>query len=471
MERGSVLRGVANIPIPRGEEMNTVRYKILSRKYMKEVADKVGVAEHLRSIRKTSTIDDVVRYLRDIVTLQARGSKIVEIFVIHENPDMAKNIADTIANNYVDETLKWRQDTTSASTYFIDQELEVYKKQLLEAEEALVDAQEKGVFDSLGSADNSLINELAKLRTDRVEVELDLQAASSELQNARRLSTSDVTESYSSAFYIDPEITSLQAKLAGLQTQHSDLSMKYTTQWPEVKTLEAEILRTKEELNQAKTKFSTRQQDITARLQYWQDKVRTLQIQRSALADKISEYDRALQRLPRRELELARLRRDRAAAESTYSMLLQRRNESDLLQSSELRDMGRIAEVLDPAIVPDRPVKPNKKKIAVLALAMGMIIGFGSAFVLEYFDRSFRSVDEAANYLGIPVLAAIPRLITSESELREKKSRRVKIICMALASLVVLILIADIVSAELFTRDSLFLSIARSGLNYLRRLL
>ena len=97
--------------------MNTVRYKIESRKYMKEVADKVGIAEYLKSIGEEPNTDDVVRYLRKITTLRARSSKIIEISVVHPRPDTAKNIADTIANTYVDNTMRWRQETTTASSY------------------------------------------------------------------------------------------------------------------------------------------------------------------------------------------------------------------------------------------------------------------------------------------------------------------------------------------------------------------
>jgi len=471
VERGSILRGVANIPVPRGEEMNTVRYKIETRSYMKDVADKVGIAEYLRSIGKPSTLDDVVRYLREIITLRARSSKIIEIFVMHQNPDMAKNIADTIANTYVNKTMDWRQQATTDSTSFINEELEVYKKQLNDAEEAYRKAQEEGVLDSLGGEDSSLNKDLAKLRTDRIEVEMDLREANNELQNARTRAAGNVTEEGSSStVYTNPEIASLQARLAGLETQYAELSRSFTDQWPAVKTLQGEIIQVQDKLDLAKAKFSPPRQDISERVQYWEDRVRMLLFKQTGLNDKINEYDSKLQQLPQRQMDLGRLDRERVEAARTYSMLLRRRNESELLQSSESQNLGRIAEVLDPAIVPDRPVKPNKKKIAVLALAMGMMIGFGSAFMLEYFDRSFRSVDEAVNYLGVPVLAAIPRLTTFESELREKKNRRVKIVCIAVASLLVLSLIADIVSVEFFASESFFLNIARSGLNFLRRI-
>lgn len=113
---------------------------------MKEVADKVGITEYLRSVGKPAEIDDEIRYLRNIVKLKALSNMIIEISVQHPKPDMAKNIADTVARNYVDRTLKCRQESATDTTSFINQELEVYRTKLHDAETALVKAQEKGGF-------------------------------------------------------------------------------------------------------------------------------------------------------------------------------------------------------------------------------------------------------------------------------------------------------------------------------------
>ena len=144
-------------------------------------------------------------------------------------------------------------------------------------------------------------------------------------------------------------------------------------------------------------------------------------------------------------------------------MLLSRLNEAELLKSSELRKMGPVARVLDPAMIPEDPVWPNKKKILILALAMGVFIGCGTAFLLEYFDRSFRSVDDVMDYLSIPVLATIPKLPTYDAELKTRMHKRVAIACIALGCLLAMIVVADVVSAELTVRDSILVSIARKG--------
>lgn len=466
VSRGSFIQ-TANINVPRGEELSTIRYKIQSRTYMKEVADKVGIAEYLRSIGKPAEIDDEIRYLRDIVKLKALSNMIIEISVQHPKPDMAKNIADTVARNYVDRTLKWRQESATDTTSFINQELEVYRTKLHDAETALVKAQEKGVLDSLTGENNALVNEVAKLRANLVETELDLQEANSELQNAKRLSSSD--ESTLTALYIvDPEINRLQNDLTNLQTQYAQLSLKYTDDYPPMKKLKEQIAQTRDELNQAKTKISIRQQDAETRTKYWAERVKSLELKRTALQNKIAEYDRKLQQLPQRQLELARLQREKQAAEATYSMLLSRLNESDLLRSSEIRNMGKIAEILDPAIEPNKPIKPNRKKIAVLAFAMGIMLGGGVTFLLEYFDRSFHSVEEVVNYLGVPVIATIPKLATYEDEIRKERRKLLTIIGISFASVLIIAILADIITAQLMTRDSILLSAARKGIDLFR---
>ena len=459
----------ANINVPRGEELSTIRYKIQSRTYMKEVADKIGIAQYLRSIGKPEDADDEIRYLREIVKLKPLSSTIIEISVQHPKPDMAKNIADTMARNYVNHTLSTRQISATDTTSFINQELENYRTKLREAEAALVAAQEKGVFDSLSGENNSLVNEVGKLKANMVEVELDLQEANSELQNAKRQSEGSGDESTLSTIYlVDPEINRLQTELNNLQMQYAQLSNRYTDDYPPVKKLKDQVDQARDDLNLAKTKLSVRQQNAETRMKYWSERVRTLELRRTALNDKISEYDRKLQLLPQRQLELARLQREKAVAESTYSMLLQRLNESDLLRSSELRNLGEVAEILDPAVEPNKPVKPNKKKIAVLAVAMGLMIGGGATFLLEYFDRSFHSVDEVVNYLGIPVLATIPKITKSGAEDKARSRKPIIIACVSVVSLIVLLIIADLISTQFLIRDSLFLSIVRKGLYFLR---
>jgi hypothetical protein len=277
----------------RGDPINTVRLKIGSRRYMRDAADKAGVGEYLESVGEPSDVEYVVEYLRDIVTVRSLGSEVFEISVIHQSPGMAKDITNALANTYITRTLQWRQQALTRSLHFITEELKLSRKRLIEAEEALLAAQEKGALDYLSDKDIGLsdpMRQLSKLRTDLVEVELDLREANSELQNAKTLATGNVTE----------EGYSLVS-----------------------------------------------------------DRVKALEVKRTELNNRINEYSWKLQQLPQQQVGLARLQHEKQVADSIYSMLLHRLSGLELLRSLELQNMGSVAAILDPATLPDKPVKPD----------------------------------------------------------------------------------------------------------------
>ena len=60
----------------------------------------------------------------------------------------------------------------------------------------------------------------------------------------------------------------------------------------------------------------------------------------------------------------------------------------------------------------DFPARPNVPGYMVMAAVAGLIIGIGLAFFIEYLDTSVKSLDDVERYLGIPVLAVIPKNVS-----------------------------------------------------------
>jgi capsular polysaccharide biosynthesis protein len=69
---------------------------------------------------------------------------------------------------------------------------------------------------------------------------------------------------------------------------------------------------------------------------------------------------------------------------------------------------------LDPARVPEKPIKPDRNKILLIGAMLGLVAGFGLAWFRESLDRSFHSVSDVEVYLAIPVIATIPNLKREE---------------------------------------------------------
>ncbi len=87
--------------------------------------------------------------------------------------------------------------------------------------------------------------------------------------------------------------------------------------------------------------------------------------------------------IPKKEIDIARLERDRETSEKVYIMLRARYEEmqiSEAIQGSEIY-------VIDEAIVPDKPIKPRKLLNTAIAGILGLFVAVGAAFVMEHTDK------------------------------------------------------------------------------------
>lgn len=64
--------------------------------------------------------------------------------------------------------------------------------------------------------------------------------------------------------------------------------------------------------------------------------------------------------------------------------------------------------IVDTAVTPDKPVKPNKILNILLAFVVGLVTAVGLAFLLEYMDNTLKTANDVEKLLGIPVLGVIP---------------------------------------------------------------
>lgn len=108
-----------------------------------------------------------------------------------------------------------------------------------------------------------------------------------------------------------------------------------------------------------------------------------LKAEHDALEAALREAKTDLASIPGKEMEIARLERDRKTNEDVYTMLRARYEEmriSEAIQGSEIY-------VIDSAIVPDKPIKPRKLLNTAIAGILGLFVGVGFAFVLEHTDK------------------------------------------------------------------------------------
>ncbi len=116
--------------------------------------------------------------------------------------------------------------------------------------------------------------------------------------------------------------------------------------------------------------------------------------------------------------------RDIKVNENIYNVLLQKLETAKITQRLEASREGTRYTIIDPPRLPLSPSKPNKPLVILGGIFAGMCLGVGLVFGREFLDSSFLDLEEARNFLNVPVLGAISRLTTEEEVNKEKEKRK-----------------------------------------------
>jgi capsular exopolysaccharide synthesis family protein len=98
------------------------------------------------------------------------------------------------------------------------------------------------------------------------------------------------------------------------------------------------------------------------------------------------------------------LKREVDTNKELHNSLLQKLNEVGIAAMSKASSI----QVVDKAVYPSRPSKPNKSLNFFLSVIFGVMGGVGLAFFVEYFDNTIKDSQEIEKGMRLPSLGMIP---------------------------------------------------------------
>jgi len=285
--------------------------------------------------------------------------------------------------------------------------LERLQEHLSEIQQSLSDAKIRWV---------ALQNEAAALREQPVTVVMggNNQGESNDLGQFQAQLESLLTR------YTDrhPDVLRLKARIADLQKQAQN---KITTDTP-----------ADDEQAASSGVSASSSPEIRAQQNEIRDEIRRLERDIADTTGQVAIYQARIENTPKREQELLSLKRDYENILATHNSLLARKLEAEIAVNMERKQKGEQFRVLDSARLPEKPVKPDMKKLFVLIVGAGLAVGGGIIFLLEYLDNSLKRPEEIEADLELPVLCMIPEIISRKTRIL----RSIEHVCCALFAFV-----------------------------------
>src|SRR5580704_16185538 len=226
-----------------------------------------------------------------------------------------------------------------------------------------------------------------------------------------RIPTAEVTNSSNLL------LQTLESTLLAAKEKRAQLVLKYDPSYPLVKEADQEIADTEATITRAEQqKYVNQTTDTDPTYQFLrQDLAKTqadLASQRAtvgALTNNIRNMHLQMVDLDKKAVEQAALIREAKANESNYLLYLNKRDEE---RTSDALDRDRIADVAIavPPVVPTIPAH-GPFLVMFIGFVLALILSLGAGYLAEYVDPSFRTPEEVAETLSMPVLASLPRKV------------------------------------------------------------
>lgn len=353
-------------------------------------------------LARAAEVDPVDRLRAMVFVEEVRGSRVLKISADYPDPQIAADIANSIADAYLSHVEASRTRTGDDAKSNVKNERAKALARLTVAEKALSDFKQQHGISSISLADrqNVITEAIIKTNANLKDAEAAAFAASAAAEEAARLhkqgsiAGATLLPQHERRVFEDMRAEQLEA-----EREVEQLSVKYGDKMPD--------------LQQAKRRLRLIEQRIAREEQALLDSlkaragaaVKTEQRLRGSLEDeKQKAMDLTLLEQQYRELE----RESKTAAEA-YELVSRRDTEIDML--------GRVAsddiEILDRATRARAPVFPPKALLVAIALVSGLTLGALLALAVDIRDHRIRGLidlERALAGLGIPVLGQLPLL-------------------------------------------------------------
>jgi uncharacterized protein involved in exopolysaccharide biosynthesis len=226
-------------------------------------------------------------------------------------------------------------------------------------------------------------------------------------------------------------------RLERLRQELATLRVRYNENYPDILWLQTEIAALEQHLAAAESTKKTegpKQKNQTIQgpslnpyvqqqkkeLAALEVEIRGLHTAEQNLLHSIALYQQRIENTPWREQELRVVERNYGTAKELYQSLLQRQGEAKMAEDLEQRQKGEQFRLLESAVPVAKPAEPNRPKLALTGLFLGLGLAVGVVILAEYLDSSFHTVDDLRGFSPVPVLVSLPCIITRDGVRRRR---------------------------------------------------
>lgn len=323
------------------------------------------------------------------------GTKLVKVHYESKSPELAAEVANALAEVFIESNLESRLAITRTTSSWLNERLESIRQDLNKSEEALQAFRDKEQLVSVGGGSRGLVEQQVTENTQRLQ---DAARKKTELASAYRKvqeANGDPAKLENiSVLQLNKLVQDAKGRVLEETQKLKSLASRYGPKHPMMTTAKAS-------LDSALTSYHSQlliaAQGLKTDYEVAADTERQLNIQDEGVRNQVRGLDR-------KQAQLDSLQRDVSTNRDLYNLFLTRFKETETAGNYQ----ELVARVIDPAVVPEKPTKPQKKKILLWASLIGLGLGVLTALLRHLLSDKLVAADEMELLTGLQVLSTLP---------------------------------------------------------------
>lgn len=460
------------VQVQTSEQLRIIQQRLLSRQVLLDVANRLNlyppdengarpsatsIVEDMRS--RTSFVQNTPRQTRGA----SAGATFLEISFRAKSAARAAEAANEFVTLVLQQNVELRTEQAGDTLAFFTQEVDRLGRELDAKSVELIDFQnEVGIAlpENLSFL-RARLDDLTTLRTDNRRNLVALEDQRQRLVDIFQVASSP-SESGPARSPLEQELFNQRAALSEALLVYSEQNPRVTLLRARVDQLEQQLARQAEVTSAATDETAARDAPRSERELLFEAEIEDIDRRIETMREEIERVNEEIPVVEQQIRDAAsngvaynKLQRDYNNIQGQYNQAVGRLSVAATGERIELLAKGQRISVIDQAVVPERPTKPNRPMIAATGVGAGMFTGLALIVLLEFLNRAIRRPVELTNRLGITPFAVLPYVRTR----REVVMRRLLIAGTVGALVIVMPLALFAIHSFVFPLDNIIESL------------
>jgi succinoglycan biosynthesis transport protein ExoP len=332
-------------------------------------------------------------FLSGLDVEQQSFTRIVEVSYTARSPAYAAKAANALADTYVRNTLEIKYAGTRDAVLWLGEQLEELR-QKVEVSEAATERLRQGDALIQGRSATVVSEQISALNAQLIDAQAESARLRARLRQIEELRGSPDWEEQTTAAVSSEMIQALRLEQFRLEREAAELATEYGDKHPKMINVHVEIADVRDRVRREIDNLV-----ISAR-----NELEAARARQSTIQARLNNLTNEVGTLNEAEMRLRALDREAEANRTLYEAFLTRFKETSVQEEVQQPD----ARVISYAQIPNVPSFPPKQKILLGSVFLAMGLGLALVIAIEMLDNGFRTSEQLAQHLGLPILALIP---------------------------------------------------------------